>query len=38
MQSAVAQQSGGQGQQAPPTVAGAVRNFYNGIKNDMMRS
>jgi uncharacterized damage-inducible protein DinB len=35
---AVAQQPGGQSQQAPPTVAGAVRNFYNGIKNNMIRS
>jgi uncharacterized damage-inducible protein DinB len=35
---AIAQQPGGQSQQAPPTVAGAVRNFYNGIKNNMIRS
>lgn len=26
------------GPQAPPTVAGAVRNFYNGIKNNIIRS
>jgi len=32
------QQPVGQSQQAPPTVAGAVRNFYNGIKNNMTRS
>jgi len=31
-------QSAGLGQQAPPTVAGAVRNFYNGIKNNILRS
>jgi len=35
---AVAQQPGGQSQQAPPTVAGAVRNFYNGVKNNLIRS
>ena len=35
---AVVHQPGGQSQQAPPTVAGAVRNFYNGIKNNMIRS
>jgi len=35
---AVAQQPGGQSQQAPPTVAGAVRNFYNGVKNNIIRS
>lgn len=35
---AVAQQPGGQSQQAPPTVAGAVRNFYNGVKNNIVRS
>src|SRR5271169_5277478 len=35
---AVAQQPGGQNQQSPPTVAGAVRNFYNGIKNNITRS
>ena len=35
---ALAQQAGGQNQQAPPTVAGAVRNFYNGIKNNITRS
>jgi uncharacterized damage-inducible protein DinB len=35
---AVAQQPGGQSQQSPPTVAGAVRNLYNGIKNNIIRS
>jgi uncharacterized damage-inducible protein DinB len=35
---AAAQQPGGQGQQAPPTVAGAVRNFYNGVKGNTIRS
>ena len=33
---ALAQMAGGQNQQAPPTVAGAVRNFYNGIKNNII--
>jgi uncharacterized damage-inducible protein DinB len=33
------QQMPGRGaQQAPPTVAGAVRNFYNGIKDNVTRS
>ena len=36
--SAFAQQPSGQNQQPPPTVAGAVRNFYNGIKNNIVRS
>src|SRR5580698_10347601 len=35
---AFAQEPGGRGQQAPPSVAGAVRNFYNGIKNNIIRS
>ena len=36
---AVAQQPGGQTQQPPtPTVTGAVRNFYNGVKNNIIRS
>jgi uncharacterized damage-inducible protein DinB len=35
---AVAQQPGGQGRPAPPTVAGAVRNFYNGVKDNIIRS
>jgi uncharacterized damage-inducible protein DinB len=35
---ASAQQTAAPGQQAPPTVAGAVRNFYNGIKNNILRS
>jgi uncharacterized damage-inducible protein DinB len=35
---AVAQQPGGQSPQSPPTVAGAVRNFYNGIKSNIIRS
>lgn len=35
---AAAQQPGGQGQQPPPTVTGAVRNFYNGVKNNIIRS
>jgi len=35
----VAQQPGGQGQQPPtPTVTGAVRNFYNVVKNNIIRS
>src|SRR6202041_823928 len=33
-----AQQPGAQSQQPPPTVAGAVRNFYNGVKNNIIRS
>ena len=35
---AVAQQPGGQSQPPPPTVPGAVRNFYNGVKNNIIRS
>jgi uncharacterized damage-inducible protein DinB len=35
---ALAQMAGGQNQQAPPTVAGAIRNFYNGIKSNITRS
>ena len=35
---AVAQQPGGQSQQSPPTVAGAIRNLYNGVKNNIIRS
>jgi len=35
---AVAQQPGGQSQPPPPTVTGAVRNFYNGVKNNIIRS
>src|SRR5579862_3239659 len=35
---AAAQQPGGQTQQPPPTVTGAVRNFYNGVKNNIIRS
>jgi len=31
-------QQGGQGQQAPPTVAGFVRNLYMGVKNNIVRS
>ena len=31
-------QQGGQGQQAPPTVAGFVRNLYTGVKNNIVRS
>jgi len=31
-------QQGGQGQQAPPTVAGLVRNLYMGVKNNIVRS
>jgi uncharacterized damage-inducible protein DinB len=34
----VAQQAGEKSMQPPPTVAGAVRNFYNGIKNNIIRS
>jgi uncharacterized damage-inducible protein DinB len=33
-----AQQPGAPSQQPPPTVAGAVRNFYNGVKNNIIRS
>jgi uncharacterized damage-inducible protein DinB len=33
-----AQQPAAQSQQPPPTVAGAVRNFYNGVKNNIVRS
>jgi uncharacterized damage-inducible protein DinB len=32
------QMPGRGGPQAPPTVAGAVRNFYNGIKDNVTRS
>jgi hypothetical protein len=35
---AAAQQPAGQGQQAPPTVANSVRNLYNGVKNNIVRS
>jgi len=35
---AMAQQPGAQNMQPPPTVAGAVRNFYNGVKNNIIRS
>ncbi len=35
---AVAQQPGGENKQAPPTVSGAVRNLYNGVKNNIIRS
>jgi uncharacterized damage-inducible protein DinB len=35
---AVAQQTGAPAMQPPPTVAGAVRNFYNGVKNNITRS
>lgn len=35
---AMAQQPGAPTMQAPPTVAGAVRNFYNGVKNNIIRS
>lgn len=35
---AAAQQPGGQAKQAPPTVSGAIRNFYNGVKNNIVRS
>ncbi len=31
-------QQAGQGQQAPPTVAGFVRNLYMGVKNNIVRS
>lgn len=31
-------QQGGRDQQAPPTVAGFVRNLYMGVKNDIVRS
>jgi uncharacterized damage-inducible protein DinB len=36
--SVAAQQPGAPSQQPPPTVSGAVRNFYNGIKNNIIRS
>ena len=35
---AAQQQGAGRGQQAPPTVAGAVKNLYNGIKSNVVRS
>jgi uncharacterized damage-inducible protein DinB len=31
-------QQGGQAQQAPPTVAGFVRNLYMGVKNNIVRA
>jgi uncharacterized damage-inducible protein DinB len=34
----IAKQTGAPAMQAPPTVAGAVRNFYNGVKNNIIRS
>jgi uncharacterized damage-inducible protein DinB len=33
-----AAQMGGRGPQGPPTVSGAVKNFYNGIKDNITRS
>ena len=33
-----AQEPGAQAKPAPPTIAGAVRNFYNGVKNNVIRS
>lgn len=36
--SSPAQQPAAQNKQAPPTVAGAVRNLYNGVKNNVTRS
>jgi uncharacterized damage-inducible protein DinB len=35
---AVAQQPSGQSASPPPTVTGAIRNFYNGVKNNIIRS
>jgi uncharacterized damage-inducible protein DinB len=35
---AIAQEAGGKSMQPPPTMAGAVRNFYNGVKNNIIRS
>jgi uncharacterized damage-inducible protein DinB len=35
---AIAQQTGAPAMQPPPTVVGTLRNFYNGIKNNIVRS